>query len=430
MHRALYSCAALLLIILLVTIISGEEKYSASHQEEPIILVDHLREIPPVPELDEYGFRMDRFERIPGQVSRNESLYIILRRHGVSPRLVQLIQQAASEYVNINRLIPGQNYVIYRDGEEANAFVWNRTGLDHLIVTWDDEESVSVRTGRNEPVVREMRADGVIRSSLWETLQESGVPTELAPVLAEVFAWEVNFFALREGDQFRVIYNELYLDDEPWAIERILAAEFVHRGEPYRAYYFDNGERRGYFNEEGNSLQRELLKAPFNYSPRVSSGFSHNRYHPILQQNRPHYGVDFAAPRGTPIIAAGDGEIVEARYRGGNGNIIQIRHNSVYKTAYLHLDRFASGVRPGTEVRQGEVIGYVGSTGLATGPHLCYRLYRNDSPVNSLTIDLPASDSIEEEFMEEYQYLRRDYDVELERIQIQQQERQIANRLN
>lgn len=149
-------------------------------------------------------------------------------------------------------------------------------------------------------------------------------------------------------------------------------------------------------------MRREMMRVPFEYNPRISSGFSHSRMHPILNQRRPHYGTDYAAPTGTPILAAGDGVVTEAQYRGGNGNIVQIRHNSVYRTAYLHMSRFASGIRPGVEVKQGQVIGYVGQTGLATGPHLCYRLYKNNSPINSVTYDFPPSEGINSDHIDQF----------------------------
>ncbi|MEX2574993.1 MAG: peptidoglycan DD-metalloendopeptidase family protein, partial [Balneolaceae bacterium] len=235
----------------------------------------------------------------------------------------------------------------------------------------------------------------------------------LGSKIANIFAWEIDFFLLRPGDSFKVIYDELYIGDEFYTVGRVHTAEFQHRGRNRRAYYFEKGEQDGYFDEEGNSLQRALLKAPFKYNQRVSSGFSHNRFHPILKERRPHHGVDYAAPRGTPIIAIGDGVVTEARKRGGNGNIVQIRHNNRYKSAYLHLNGFASGIRSGARVEQGQVIGFVGRTGLATGYHLCYRLYVNDQPVNSLTIELPASESLEEGFMDEFTHKRIEYDRDL-----------------
>jgi murein DD-endopeptidase MepM/ murein hydrolase activator NlpD len=222
--------------------------------------------------------------------------------------------------------------------------------------------------------------------------------------LADVFGWEIDFFSLRQGDHFKVIYENLYANGEYLGIGDIIAAEFQHRGRVYKAYYFENDSRRGFFNENGDSMQKELLKAPFRYSQRISSNFSHSRFHPILNQRRPHYGTDYAAPTGTPIISVGEGVVTEAQRRGGNGNIVQIRHNNSYKTAYLHLNGFEPGIRKGVKVEQGQVIGYVGQTGLATGPHLCYRLYVDDRPVNSVTVDLPAADSLEEEYHEEFQH--------------------------
>jgi len=223
----------------------------------------------------------------------------------------------------------------------------------------------------------------------------------LGAELAAVFAWQVDFFSLRSGDHFKVIYEERYAGDEFVGIGDVKAAEFQHRGQTHRAFFLNSDERRGYFDENGNSLEKELLKAPFRYSQRISSSFSRSRFHPILRERRPHYGTDYAAPTGTPILAVGDGIVTEAQRRGGNGNIVQIRHNGSYRTAYLHLNGFAPGIRKGVQVEQGQVIGYVGQTGLATGPHLCYRMYVNDRPINSVTADLPASESLDESLMPE-----------------------------
>ncbi len=243
---------------------------------------------------------------------------------------------------------------------------------------------------------------GIIEHSLYETIMEQEESQLLGSKLANIYAWQIDFFSLRRGDHFKVVYEEQYAGEEYIGIGDVKAAEFQHQGTVYKAFYFDNSDRKGFFDEEGNSLEKALLKAPFQYNQRISSGFTNNRFHPILKRNRPHHGTDYAARVGTPILAVGDGVVTEARHRGGNGNIVQIRHNNTYKSAYLHMNGFASGVRRGANVEQGQVIGYVGQTGLATGPHLCYRLYINDKPVNSVKVDLPASESLDEKYMDDF----------------------------
>jgi len=382
--------------------------------DEIKITLDTVIEIAPVPPTDKYGFDVEDYTYKEFQVKRNESLYIILRRHNLSPLQIHEIQQTSQGVTNLNRIVPGQTYrIYYRDGE-AVGFVWQPTATRYVTVGWQDNYSVELGEVPIWTVQRE--ASGIIRSSLYETIVGQGKSSYLGTALANVFAWQVDFFLLREGDHFKVIYEEQYAGDEFIGIGNIKAAEFQHRGRVHTAYQFENDERRGYFDAEGTSLEKALLMAPFRYSQRVSSGFTNNRFHPILRVNRPHHGTDYAAPIGTPILAVGDGVVTEARYRGGNGNIVQIRHNNTYRTAYLHLNGFASGIRQGARVQQGQVIGYVGQTGLATGPHLCYRLYVNDRPVNSRNVELPASESLDEEYMPDLKRIVARYQGLLEEL--------------
>ncbi|MDX1592428.1 MAG: peptidoglycan DD-metalloendopeptidase family protein, partial [Balneolaceae bacterium] len=384
---------------------------------------ESMVEIPPSPTVDLFGFVIDQSDYIDDQIRRNESLYIILDRYGVSPQQIYEIQQQASDNIDFNRLIPGQDYRIYEKDGEPYAFVWQHNLTEFVTIRWD-EENVYVDEGRLPVTFTEDRIAATINTSLYEAVSDMNASQMLGQKLSEIFGWEVDFFSLQSGDHFKAIYDNRYANGEFIGIGDVKAAEFQHKGNIHRAYYFDNGERRGYFDKNGNSLQKDLLKAPFRYSQRISSSFSRNRFHPILKQNRPHFGTDYAAPTGTPVIAVGDGVVIEARRRGGNGNIVQIRHNSTYTTAYLHLNGFASGIRSGVEVKQGDVIGYVGQTGLATGPHLCYRMYQNDRPVNSQRIELPASESLEKEYMGEFLAAVYRIDMMLDEISLSEEQPQ------
>lgn len=363
------------------------------------ISIETVNEIVPVPAKDRYGFEEKVYSHEEYRIKKNESLYIILRRHDLSPQQIYQIQQEAKGKANLNKIVPGQLYRIYFLDDKPVSFVWQPSPTQFVTVGW--EEGYNIKIGEIPVRFVTKEASGIIRSSLYESIVGQGHSPYLGAELAAVFAWQVDFFSLREGDHFKVIYEERYAGDEFIGIGDVKAAEFQHRGNTYNAFYFQNAERRGYFNENGNSLEKELLMAPFRYSQRISSSFSRSRFHPILKERRPHYGTDYAAPVGTPILSVGEGVVTEARYRGGNGNIVQIRHSGSYRTAYLHLNGFAPGIRKGVKVEQGQVIGYVGRTGLATGPHLCYRLYVNDRPVNSVNADLPASDSLEESLLPE-----------------------------
>jgi len=379
-----------------------------------LVTLENLNEIPPLPAYDLYGFEKGIYHIEELTVKRYQTFNQILSEFDVSDLMIYEIQKEAARHADLRKLIPGQKILVYFRDNEASGLVWHHSQVDFLRVKWNSEITIDTGSMPLQPVERSF--SGVIESSLYETIRDGGATRDLGHAIADIYAWEIDFFSLRKGDSFKVIYDELYAGDKVYSTGRVKAAEFVHRGEVYKAYFFDSGERSGWFDEEGNSLQKALLKAPFKYSQRVSSGFSRNRLHPILNQRRPHYGVDYAARPGTPVLAVGDGIVTEARYRGGNGNIAQVRHNNTYKTAYLHLQNFAKGIKPGAKVKQGQVIGYVGSTGLATGPHLCYRLYKNSQPVNSLRLELPSSDALEDYYMTEFNRQKSILDQKLNQI--------------
>lgn len=392
--------ALFLIVTVLIFLLVKWSSSAIQFPEKEFVTIENMGEIPPAPEVDEYGIEITDLEIMDDEINRNESLYIILNNQGVSPKKIHEIQQEAKGVVRLNRMMPGQNYRLYRDEAGVFAFVWHRTPTEFITINWKDDITIENGTIPVETVVRTV--SGMIHSSLANALMEQEVSQRLVFELANIYAWTVDFYALRMGDQFKAVYEDKYVNGEYIGIGKVRAAEFVHRGNELRAYFYDYGEDSGYYDAEGNSMRRAMMRVPFEYNPRISSSFSRNRYHPILKRNRPHYGTDYAAPTGTPILAAGDGVVTEAQRRGGNGNIVQIKHNSVYKTAYLHMSRFARGIRPGVSVKQGQVIGYVGQTGLATGPHLCYRLYKNGSPVNSVTYDFPPSEGLQDIYMDEF----------------------------
>jgi murein DD-endopeptidase MepM/ murein hydrolase activator NlpD len=223
-----------------------------------------------------------------------------------------------------------------------------------------------------------------------------GLHPSLVGELSEVFAWTVDFFGLQKGDSFKVIYEEFFIDDKSLGTGKIYAAQFNRTGSTITAIPFIQNGKESFFDIDGNSLRKAFLKAPLQFS-RISSHFSSARMHPILRIVRPHYGVDYAAPVGTPVHAIGDGRIISTTDEGGAGKMVKIQHNSVYATGYLHLSRFGDGVSPGKFVKQGDIIGFVGSSGLSTGPHLDFRFYMNGSPVDPLKVDAPPVEPVSEE---------------------------------
>lgn len=397
---------------------------------------------------DNYGFRVDNMEVSEGEVRRNESLYLILDGLGFSRSEIYRITSQAEDHIDFSDFKPGQDYRVYsrlpgsasdvsppgsRAGEahmteqqpasgpsreqpaagasRVERLVWQSSATDYVVFEFGD--SLRIYRDSHEVVTRTAKTSAEITSSLYMAVTGQGVSPVLAYKMSDVMAWEIDFFNLRKGDSFKVYYENTYVNGEYQGVGDILALEFTHMGETHKAYQFVSGEVDGFYDGEGNSVQKALLKAPFRYDQRISSGFNPRRFHPVLKVRRPHNGVDYAAPHGTPVLATGDGTVVEAGYRGANGNWVKIRHNGTFDTAYLHLSGFAGGIRRGATVDQGEVIGYVGATGRVTGTHLHYQLYRNDTPVNPLTIDLPSSESVPQERMDAFLQRRNELRAEL-----------------
>jgi murein DD-endopeptidase MepM/ murein hydrolase activator NlpD len=227
-------------------------------------------------------------------------------------------------------------------------------------------------------------------------MQENDLNPVLALELADIYAWSIDFYQIQKGDQFKVYFSEKYVEDEYVGIDSIYAAIFTHRNVEFSAILFEQDGLTSYFDELGNSLQKAFLQTPVKFS-RISSRYTKKRFHPVLKRNKAHLGTDYAAPTGTPIYTTGDGVITHASYTSGNGNYVKIRHNTVYTTQYLHMSKFAAGTKAGKAVKQGTVIGYVGSTGLATGPHVCYRFWKNGNQVDPYKEKIPPSFPVKEE---------------------------------
>lgn len=344
-----------------------------------------------VPEM-RYGIVVDSFLVEESEVKSGESLSIILNRYGASPGLIHAIAQAAKGTFDLRAIRPGKKYTVLSatNDQPLRYWIYEQDPVVYYVVDLTGAEPKIEKHEKPVEIVQRSMG-GVINSSLFKTVVNAGASQELAVRLAGVFDWTVDFFSIQKGDYFRVVYEEKLVEGEPYGLGKILAAEFNHRNKPNFAILWDNGKPNQYYNENAESMRKRYLKAPLEYS-RISSKFSMRRFHPVLKRNRPHLGVDYAAPTGTPIRAIGDGTVLEAGYKGGNGNWVKIKHNARHATGYLHMSKIAAGIRPGVRVSQGQLIGYVGSTGLATGPHLCFRFWENGQQVNPLTIQTPPAD--------------------------------------
>ena len=358
------------------------------------------------PNINSFGFFSDSLEHQTYSVSKNETLSDILLKHGIPGREIMQIVNNAKEVLDVRKIVAGNFYHTFTNGDSLNTlvyFVYEKSPR-HFVV-FDLRDSINVYESEKEVIVRENQKSAVIDQSLYVSLMNADAMPELAIKLSQIFAWQIDFYHLQKGDNFKVIYDELYVDNKFFAIGTIKAAFFSHHGKDFYAIPFTQDSVSQYFDEEGNSLRKAFLKAPLEFS-RISSRYSKSRFHPVLKTRRPHLGVDYAAPVGTPIRTTGDGMVADIGYNEGSGRFIKIRHNSVYTTMYLHLSRYAKGIKKGAKVQQGHVIGYVGSTGLSTGPHLDYRFYVNGSPVDPLKVEMPPSHPVKEELRAEYEVQR------------------------
>ncbi len=341
-----------------------------------------------------WGIPVDSMKIDTFAVQRNQNLSDILIKSGFSPASIFEIVNKAQDIFDVRKIRSGNNYFILQreNSDIPEYFVYEENAVNYVVFALND--SMNVYRGEKPIVTKYTVTEGVIESSLWNALAGQGINPTLAVEMSDVFAWTIDFFGIQKGDNFRVLYEEKYVDDQLIGFGKIYAAQMNHMGKTQNAIWFDNENQQGYFDETGNSLKKAFLKAPLKFS-RISSHFSNARKHPILKITRPHHGVDYAAPAGTPVQTIGDGVVVKKAYQAsGGGNYLTIKHNSVYSTTYMHLKGFAPGIVAGARVSQGQVIGYVGSTGLSSGPHLDFRVFKNGSPIDPLKVEAPPVEPI------------------------------------
>lgn len=364
----------------------------------------------------EYGIVTDSFSIDREEVKPGENLGGILTRLGVNQHIVSSLDTYTAGIFDIRKLRSGNTYTaMMSNGKEGKLMYFVYTVNDTSYVIFDFRDSLHVHKGEKE-VVRSLKsASGVINSSLWVTMQKAGVDPNMAVALANIYQWTIDFYAIQKGDAFKVIYEELSVDGKPMGIGEIHSAYFLHNGKEYYAHRFGQNSITDYFDDKGRNLRKEFLKAPLKFS-RISSKFSNSRMHPVLRIRRPHHGVDYAAPKGTPVHTIGNGTVLKAAYAGGAGRIVTIKHNNGYTTSYMHLAGFGAGIRPGASVSQGQVIGYVGSSGLSTGPHLDFRVYKNNVAIDPLKMDSPPALPVNEKYKVSFDSIRMMYEKNLRLI--------------
>ena len=341
------------------------------------------------------GFCTDSFSVVSGSVKSGDNFIGWVTGLGLPREKAFQLMQACDTVFDVRKLRAGNTWnAYYRDSTALDYIVYDNSRIRQTIFQCKDSVAVWGYDKHVEKV--EKSADVTITSSLWNDMIAAGASPALITDLADVYAWTVDFFGLQKGDRFRLIYTETICEGESVGIDRISYAEFLRGDTCLPAIYFDQGDGGNkYWNQKGESMRKAFLKAPLKFT-RISSGYSLHRLHPVHGTVRPHTGVDYAAPTGTPVHSIGDGTVLSAGWgKGGAGNTVKVRHNSVYTTSYLHLSRMA--VKAGQRVSQGQVIGYVGMTGTATGPHLDFRVWKNGSPINPLKLESPPAEPIKKE---------------------------------
>lgn len=370
----------------------------------------------PAEDVCELGFNADSLRCVEGKVQKGQFFSNLLAAHGMSAGESYALTQACDSVFDVRTLRVGNAYKAYYSGDDRLEYlVYDRDRM-HCIV-FDCSEPYSAWIYEKPVLHNEKYADVTISSSLWNDMIAADVSPLLILSLSDIYAWTVDFFGLQKGDRFRVLYQETVCDGEVISVDTVRYAVFSHAGQDYPAIMYDQEDGGNlWWNEKGESMRKAFLKAPLKYS-RISSGFSYARKHPVTRKVQPHTGVDYAAPKGTPVMTIGDGVVTSVKYEGAGGNTVRIRHNSVYSTAYLHLSKYAKGLKAGQRVRQGDVIGYVGSTGRSTGPHLDFRVWKNGSPINPLKMDSPPAEPVKEENMEAFRQTAQIYRHQIDTIQ-------------
>lgn len=350
-----------------------------------------------------YGMVVDSFQVEEHAVKRNQSISDILLAYNVSHQTIFQLANLSKNVFDVRKIAPNKKYtVIYQEEDSfpsAKALVYEPNPEEYVVFNLKD--SMKVYVEKRPITIEEKSISGTIQSSLYEEILRNGGTPELVDLVADMYGWQIDFTKIYPGDQFKVLYRERVIEGKAVGIEEIIGAELVHYNNPFLSIAFDQGDGVDYFDEEGKSLRKAFLRYPVKFT-RISSRYTAKRYHPVQKRYKAHLGTDYAAPTGTPIYAAGDGVITKARYEKFNGRNVKIRHNSTYSTQYLHMNGIAKGIRPGMKVKQGQLIGYVGKTGLATGPHLCYRFWKNGKQVDAMKVDLPPSEPIKEDYLSNF----------------------------
>ena len=363
-----------------------------------------------------FGINADGYTIERKKVELGDSWSKILGSYGIGTQKVIQLDNLTKNICPLRNIQAGSHYTAFTKQDSVSLqldyLVYEKNIVDYVVFAFVGD-SVAVRTGEREVEIQRKKSSAIITSSLWGAIMEAKLPYSLAAEMEDVYQWTVDFFGIQAGDKFTVIYDEKFIDTLSVGIGRIWGAKFTHKGKDIFAIPFEQGGKLQYWEEDGGSLRKQLLKAPLKFT-RISSKFSNARLHPVLKKYRPHHGVDYAAPAGTPVRAVADGTITNKSFDKAAGNMLKIKHPGNLTSGYLHLRGFAKGIKVGARVSQGQVIGYVGSTGRSTGPHLDFRLWKGSTAINPLNVPQKPSEPISKENRERFENIRNRIIAELE----------------
>jgi murein DD-endopeptidase MepM/ murein hydrolase activator NlpD len=352
----------------------------------------------------EYGYRLNDYWVVRDTIQKGENFGELLTKNNLDYGKIYEISTLLKEDFDVRRLRAGKKYTILKTKDSLAkpvVFIYEDNVIDYVVI--DFRDSILLKKEKMPVTLRQKTATGVINSSLSNAIVNNGLDYDIVNRLSDIYAWSIDFFRLQPGDRFKIIYTEKYINDSIYAgIDRINASYFEHNDKPFYAFrYVADSVMQipDFYDDEGNTLRSQFLRAPLKFS-RISSRFSLNRFHPVQKRWKAHKGTDYAAPTGTPIMSTANGTVIEAGYTSGNGNYVKVRHNGTYTTQYLHMSKIL--VKKGQFVKQGDVLGRVGSTGLATGPHVCYRFWKNGVQVDPYKQDLPSAEPIKESVKAQY----------------------------
>ncbi len=358
-----------------------------------------------------YGYFIDEYQIKKDTIKKNETFGEILNRNHLNYPDIYKLALKIKDSFDIKKIKTGRPYLILSKKDSLDSlslpkvFIYEDSPIDYTIIDFNRLDSVSVLK-KKRPVKHIRKTAKVkIQKSLYQDLTDHNLSPKLAMELSNIYAWTVDFFHLNKGDEFKAIYDDLYIDDTVYAgIGKIHAALFKYGGKNFYAFRYATDSLKkdfDYFDEQGRTLRKQFLKAPLKFG-RISSRYNMHRYIKLYGRIKPHLGTDFAAPVGTPIMATANGVIIKKAYTRGNGNYIKIKHNATYSTQYLHMSKFAKGIHVGSVVKQGDIIGYVGMTGYTTGPHVCYRFWKNGKQVDPLKEKMPPAKPIDSTLLPRY----------------------------